>query len=226
MGLLPHRAALELGSGTGIAGLVLSDILPLRSLELTDGDPVAVAQLLEYAASRVRRPRISLGGQVGREGELAAELTASGLRWGELVESADLVDAVRMRATAFFASDVTYDPSIAPTLSASLRLLLQIRPPSAVALLPASSTSELISILSADPAARFLLLASTVRDKDTQAVFRDCFAESGLCSFDLRAGEAGGGVLESGPLLDKVRVSIIVHKSLLGLAYERCAGHD
>jgi hypothetical protein len=216
--LFRGRAALELGSGTGIAGLVLSDILPLRSLELTDGDPVAVAQLLESAKSRARRPRVSPRGRPGREGELAAELAASGLRWGELAESADLVDAVRSRATAFIASDVTYDLSIASTLATALRLLLQTRTPSSPSPVAVCETAGLVSLLCADPTARFMLLASTVRDSDTQAVFADRFAENGLRSFELRDCEAGDGVLDSGPMLNKATVSLVVHESLLGQA--------
>ena len=94
--LFAQRRALELGAGTGLAGLALwSHLRGLRALALTDGDAAAVAQLAERAAEGV-----AVGGEGGDKGEgegegeggsegapprLADGLSVARLNWGEFV---------------------------------------------------------------------------------------------------------------------------------------------
>jgi len=172
---------LELGSGTGVAGLCLASLsrwaaaagcgsggLSVEALTLTDGDARSVEVMRANANSNAMR-----------------DVQCSRLHWGDAFSAgADVVDAV-------VGSDVVYDPTAVAALVATVSAFLQPqrRAPSGTATAPRdaapSSLAAALDVICGTPTGRrpFAFLVNTWRSAATYATFEAALNSAGCLSW-------------------------------------------
>ena len=216
------RHVLELGAGTGLVGLALSRLVqPAPRVTITDG--------CVKACERARTVLCCDNTIATRDGKVDLAV--------ELLDWMDEVPAwAHEAAEVIVASDVVYDPTVAPALTKTLSALLDATADADTIILPANSsgaartadddfTSSLFTMVTHGEVDRFALFANELRNAQTYEAFVREVEAAGLMYADITdrvaawVQETGGAVLERTDAEHNVRLAIIVPKRV---AFSRC----
>lgn len=156
--LVRDKRIIELGAGTGLVSLLCAGPLAAKQVLATDGLP----HIVDAVEKNILRNHRSLfSGDAGRRMPIAKQLD-----WGDVqnLEEALEFDGAIPEYDLILGADITYSPDVVPILAELLKVLM-------MEMFPENGMEALI--------------ASTVRNEKTLAVFREACRQRGLVVEDI-----------------------------------------